>query len=77
MQLEEIRGLAATQAIREGILKPSKLANGWMVAVETCDGQQIPVTDDHNKPNVYHSLDTATAVLQQLEISPIKVVEEF
>ncbi len=77
MQLEEIRGLAAIGAIREGLLKPSQEANGWMIAVENTQGEQLPITDDHGHTRIYHSLDTATQVLKQLGIAPITVVESF
>ncbi|MEH6575454.1 MAG: hypothetical protein V7731_00085 [Amphritea sp.] len=77
MQLEEIRGLAAMNTIKEGLLKPSEEANGWMVAVENRDGEQFALTDDHDHTRIYHSLDKATLVLKELGISPIKVVEAF
>ena len=77
MQLEEIRGLAAMNTIKEGLLKPSKEANGWMVAVESNNGEQFPLTDNHDHTRIYRSLDSATLVLKELGISPIKVVETF
>jgi len=77
MLLEEIRGLVAMKSIREGVLKPSFFNNGWVIAVETIEGEQIPVTDDHDNPYIYHSLDRATEVLKQLDVSLITVVEDF
>ena len=77
MQKQEILGLSNDITIREGIIRPADQANGWMVTIELEDGSQIPLTDDHDTPRVYHDLDQATLMLQELEISPIRVIERF
>lgn len=75
MQLTELRGLVATDQIREGLLKTS--AEGWIVALEDMEGHQFPLTDRGGHAKYYHSLDSATNVLRELGIARIQVVEDF
>ncbi|GGK74939.1 hypothetical protein [Amphritea balenae] len=77
MQIEEILGLTGQDQIREGIIRPSDQANGWMISIEFKDGSQIPLTDDHDHPRIYHDLDQATQLLQELQVKPVKIIESF
>ncbi len=75
MNIPELSGLLATGHIREGILKSTE--QGWSVALENDEGHQFPLTDSTNHTKYYHSLDNATAILHEIGVSNICVVERF
>ncbi|MBY4678700.1 hypothetical protein [Marinobacterium arenosum] len=77
MELDELRRMIAMDRIREGILKPGHDGNGWLVALEDNEGHQLPLTQPGGQEKIYHSLDNATAVLHELGISRISIVERF
>lgn len=77
MKKEELLGLINDTPYREAMIRPAEDANGWMIAVELLDGQQIPLTDDHDHPRVYHDLDQATYVIQELKLDPVRIIERF
>jgi len=77
MELVEMRRMIAEHQVREGILKPDSAGNGWLIALEDMDGVQYPLTRPGGQEKIYHSLDIATGVLNNMGIHRISVVERF
>lgn len=77
MILAEMRRMLARNKVREGVLKPADAGRGWQVALEDYEGQQHPLTRHDGVARLYHSLDRATAILRELGVERICVVERF
>ncbi|WP_163834277.1 hypothetical protein [Spartinivicinus ruber] len=77
MEYAKLQTMVECHQVREGLLKTSLMGNGWAVVIEDLAGHQFPLTDQYGHEKLYHSLDNATGVLQELGVSPINVVECF
>jgi hypothetical protein len=61
----------------EAVIKPAEDANGWVLAFTTVAGEHLQYTAPTGTEKVFHSLDHATGVAQELGFVSIRVEESF
>jgi hypothetical protein len=60
----------------ETVIQPAEDANGWVLVLVSKSGEQIPYTGHTGTEKVYHSLDHATQVAQEIGFQRIRVEEQ-
>ena len=61
----------------EAVIQPAEDANGWVLVFVSSSGEQIRYTGHTGTEKVYHSLDQATQVAQEIGFHRIRVEEQF
>jgi len=77
MQLNQLRSELLLGRLGEAVLEPAPHANGWILRSRSAAGEWITLTDDHGSACVYHRLDSATGLAQDLGFRQIRVEERF
>jgi len=63
-----LRGVAA---------EPSGQSHGWRLLLNTTDGETLVLTDHSGRERLFHSLDHATEVGQDIGFNSVRVEEHF
>jgi hypothetical protein len=61
----------------EAIVKPADDANGWVLVFVNRSGEQVRYSGHTGAEKVYHTLDHATEIAQELGFRTIRVEEDF
>jgi hypothetical protein len=77
MDHDEIMRAVHAGGLLEAIATPAEGADGWILLCLSSNGEQIPYTAASGAPKVFHTLDRATEVAQELGFASIRVEERF
>jgi len=61
----------------EAVIEPVPGGNGWMLMFREAAGEMVRLTDHGGTEKVFHSLDHATKVANDIGFETIRVEEEF
>ena len=77
--MEHDQVMAAVHAgdLREAIVTPAEVSDGWVLLLVTGAGEQIPYTSPIGTAKIFHTLDRATEVARGLGFEAIRVEERF
>lgn len=73
---EAMQGVRAGEFV-EAVIAPADDANGWVVMLADTHGEQHLYTGHTGTEKVYHDLDQATEVAQELGFTSVRVEERF
>ncbi len=77
MELDQVKSEFQAGRIREAIIEPSPTGNGWVIMFREADGDLVKLTSHGGVPRIFHSLDNATKVANEIGFTSIRVEEPF
>ena len=63
--------------LSEAVAEPSEQGDGWRLLFHTQTGETLVLTDHSGRERLYHSLDYATEVGQDIGFKSVRVEEHF
>jgi hypothetical protein len=77
MELARVRSEFEAGRLREAVIEPSPTGNGWLVLFREADGELVKLTDHVGADVLYHDLDSATKLANDIGFATIRVEERF
>jgi len=77
MELERVKSDFDAGRLREAVIEPSPTGNGWVLLFREADGDLVKLTDHGGMPKVFHGLDRATKVANEIGFATVRVEEPF
>ena len=77
MELEQVKSDFEAGRLREAVIEPSPTGNGWVLMFRETDGDLVKLTDHSGTPKVFHDLDRASKVANEIGFPTIRVEEPF
>ncbi len=63
--------------LNEAVAEPAEQRDGWRLLFHTENGETLVLTDHSGRERLYHSLDHATEVGQDIGFESVRVEEHF
>lgn len=77
MRLREVQWMQEAGKLSEAVIEPCDQGNGWQLDFHDTHGGHMILTNENGHIRLFHNVDSATRVAQDVGVGQVRISEPF